>query len=92
MADKGKWASALSQAYKFAQLPDLASSGSNDVSQGDQKPVMTVVHYCYLERHGSIKQAKISVNQTLSFDAKDVEKERKTKQAAACGPVYFQQQ
>lgn len=28
---------------------------------------MTVVYYCYLERHGSIKETKVTVGQTLKL-------------------------
>lgn len=52
---------------QHAQLSDLASSCSDDVSQGHQEPVMTVVYYRYLEGHGSIKQTKITVGQTLNL-------------------------
>ena len=30
---------------------------------------MAVENYCYLERHGSIKQAEVTVGQRLSFRA-----------------------
>lgn len=73
-------------------FPDLASSCSNDVSQGDQKPVMTVVYHCYLERHGSIKQADYcSSNSKLQYTA-PCYMEGRARQACGCEPVELQLQ